>query len=97
MATGFTVAYSRTGTGVRVLVSGDLDIFTGPILRHRLADLNEDSMVLDLTGVTFIDSSGLRALLDVFEAAGRRLSVIPGPTNARFFEMSGLQGKLSLE
>jgi ABC-type transporter Mla MlaB component len=77
----FTVARTREGNGVRVLVSGELDIFTGPILRHRLADLKVDWMTLDLTGVTLIDRSGLHALLDVFKAASGRVSVISdGPT-----------------
>jgi anti-sigma B factor antagonist len=80
-----------------VLVSGELDIFSGPILRHRLADLDGASMVLDLSGVTFIDSVGLHVLLDLFEAAAGRLSVIPGPATVRLFEITGLQGKLPLE
>ena len=49
-----------------VLVTGELDLESGPVLREHLAGVLsrcEDSLVVDLTGTTFCDSSGLGALV----------------------------------
>jgi anti-anti-sigma factor len=44
---------------------GDLDMLTAPVLRQRVDDAlaEHGSLVIDLSGVTFVDSAGLRALL----------------------------------
>jgi anti-sigma B factor antagonist len=49
-----------------VFVSGELDLESGPLLREHLAGVLArcpDSLVVDLTGCTFCDSSGLGALV----------------------------------
>ena len=60
-----------TETGFRL--EGELDIATADdlsdVLRHAVADTERDPLELDFSGVSFMDSSGLRALL---EAAGLR-------------------------
>ena len=47
----------------RVRASGELDVATAPMLLITLSRLEEDAHALDLSGVTFMDSTGLRALL----------------------------------
>ncbi|WP_248964072.1 STAS domain-containing protein [Sphaerisporangium perillae] len=57
-------------------VSGDIDISCSPQLRERLIallQLPQARLLLDLSGVTFMDASGLGALM-----AARRRSVLLG-------------------
>ena len=70
----------REETGYRVLyVSGELDIATAPLLRSRSTDLLHGSatpLLIDLSGVTFCDSSGLSAMVAAERAAGmQRISL----------------------
>ena len=55
----------RTGRPAVVRPLGDLDMLTAPVLRQRVDDTlaEHGSLVIDLGGVTFVDSAGLRALL----------------------------------
>ena len=60
-----TVADGADGEGVRLALSGDLDLGGAAELESRLGDLGElvGSVVIDLSGVEFIDSSGIRTLI----------------------------------
>lgn len=47
-----------------IMVTGDIDIAGGPVLEAKLLQrTNDRPVVVDLAGVTFMDSSGLRNLL----------------------------------
>jgi len=49
-------------------VAGELDLSTGPLLVQRVEDkLGEEhtTLTLDLSDLTFMDSSGLRLLIDL--------------------------------
>jgi anti-sigma B factor antagonist/stage II sporulation protein AA (anti-sigma F factor antagonist) len=64
------------GGGLRVAVRGELDIATAPRLEAALSDASAASVRVDLRGLTFTDSTGVRALLQATEdarAAGRDL------------------------
>ena len=62
----------RPGRGCTVLeVHGELDMATSPQLREglqRLVDAGDRQVVVDLAGVSFMDSSGLGALVVMFKA-----------------------------
>jgi anti-sigma B factor antagonist len=65
---GFAIDDELLETGTRVLtVRGDLDMATGPVLGQRIrrplfwSDVTK--LVVDLSDVGFIDSSGTRALV----------------------------------
>lgn len=62
-----TVRYADDERPPRLSVDGELDIGTAPLLREALlrllADPDIGDVVLDLSGVTFVDSSGLAVLL----------------------------------
>lgn len=65
---------SAAGTS-RLLVSGELDVETSPALRDRgaaLVDGGTDNLIVDLAGVTFIDSTGLGALVSLQKRCRRR-------------------------
>jgi anti-sigma B factor antagonist len=56
----FNVSWS-TGATV-IAVAGEIDMATAPELANVLNDFAQDSVLVDLSAVTFIDSSGLAAL-----------------------------------
>jgi anti-anti-sigma factor len=70
-----------------VVVAGEIDLATSPALRDVLLDVEQcpgPVVVVDLRGVTFLDSSGLNALVSARNALvarhGRmRLECGPGP------------------
>ena len=67
-------------------VTGEIDIYTAPLFKQAVVNLvseGNDAVVIDLTGVTFMDSSGFGTLL----GATRRLRpaggglFLAGPNN----------------
>lgn len=88
--------------GSTVVVDGEVDAHTCPELTAALDPLPGSGPVeVDLSGVGFMDSSGLRALIAAHQAAaeaGRRL-VISNPSAAvrRLIEISGLSEHLNVE
>jgi anti-sigma B factor antagonist len=89
---------TKDGDGVLVL-AGEIDSYTAPELSEHLA-AEPAVEVVDVAGVTFIDSSGLRVLVEAHQsraAAGSRL-VLRAPSSAvqRLLEISGLAGHLDV-
>jgi anti-sigma B factor antagonist len=63
----------QVGPHTVIEVMGELDASNGSVLRDRLLALlnrGADSMIVDLRGVTFIDSTGAGSLLRVFHRQG---------------------------
>lgn len=61
---------------------GELDIATTPELAGAFAAATGGDVVVDLRGVTFMDSSGIACVLQAWRAsgeAGGRLRAVPGP------------------
>jgi anti-sigma B factor antagonist len=80
---------------------GELDVSTVPVLAARIAELRRAGfrqVVLDLSGLLFIDSSGLHMIIDCDADArqdGCAFELIPGlPSIQRVFEITGLAGRL---
>ncbi|MEA2311987.1 MAG: hypothetical protein QOE28_1955 [Solirubrobacteraceae bacterium] len=91
--------------GVRLLeVFGELDLATAPRLCSYLDAARRARVrrvVVDLTGVAFCDSTGLRALLGAsteLRVAGGRLAVACLPTGAvaRLFDIVGARETLQV-
>jgi len=95
---------SRSDGRVLVAVDGELDLATAPELRDVLVALSEDGdkeVTLDLTGLEFIDSTGLSVLVMTFtraRAAGGSL-VIRNPSQSvtRILEITGLVSVFTIE
>lgn len=92
---------SRKGAIARIRVLGDLDMAGAPVLEAEIAALRADgarSLVLDLTVLKFIDSSGLRCVLNCVAASrrdGASIRVIPGPPAVqRVFELTNTHAYL---
>lgn len=61
------------GTNI-VVVAGEIDLFTAPSLRRRVDEIvstGRQDLVLDLRPVTFLDTTGLGALVGCQEATSR--------------------------
>lgn len=87
-----------------VAVNGDLDLGTAPALESALAELApfERPVVIDLAGVEFIDSSGMRSLLAVNEmvlsAVGTAVTLAGGtPATKRLIELTGIDQVFRIE
>jgi anti-sigma B factor antagonist len=83
---------------VVVRAHGELDIASGPRLVGEAAGAAAGGalpVVLDLAGVAFVDSSGLRALIEAERAVrgqgGRLVIARPSPAVARLLDMTGLR------
>jgi anti-anti-sigma factor len=87
---------------LRVVAVGELDIATVGALERAVLDLEDNGqmIVLDLSGLSFIDSSGLRLVIDLNERYGGesdRLRVIAGsPAVERLLDIAGLRDRLPL-
>jgi anti-sigma B factor antagonist len=88
--------------GVHTLwLKGELDLVSAGLLETRIAELCTDGasrIVLDMSDLEFIDSTGLRALLVSRELCGvnscRLLVGQLSPQVERLLELSGLEGRL---
>jgi anti-sigma B factor antagonist len=102
MGTEFSIELEQKGGRVCVRVSGELDLATVPSLYERLrvdgaeGAAHADRVLLDLSGVTFIDSTGLRAVLDLHEQFGERLRIRPGDVTTRLLTLAGAADRLPL-
>jgi anti-sigma B factor antagonist len=98
-----TIETHRDGNQVVVRADGELDIASSKGFEdelHRAIDSDASTVVLDLSGLSFIDSTGLRALVAVSAHShnhGDRLRILRGPEAVeRVLEVSGLDRQLPL-
>jgi anti-anti-sigma factor len=85
-------------SGLRVALTGELDLATKCELRRRLfrARTRGDDVVLDLAGLEFIDAAGAGMLIRAFADSARHgwnLSLAPDmpPQVARVLDLVGLE------
>jgi len=74
----FSVHPSPGRHGTVIGVRGELDIATVPELARCIAKCEAPLVIVDMSQVTFIDSSGIRCLLGayrVFEASSREFAI----------------------
>jgi len=95
-AEGFSAQVLGLDDDPVVFLTGELDMATAPELTGVLAPLIEHGppvLVLDFSGLSFIDSSGIAALVDSQQRLGeqrRRLSIHGAERGAvRVFEIAG--------
>ena len=95
----FRIAESQVDGVPVVAAFGEIDVATAPPLREKLqAHITEGSstVVVDLLGVTFLDSTALGVLVGALkrcrEAGGELPLVITEPRLLKVFEITGLTG-----
>jgi anti-sigma B factor antagonist len=85
-----------------LVASGDIDLAGGPVLDGAILRQEVHGVVtLDLSGVGFIDSSGLRSLLAASRRAGERGSEIvlraPSAAVLRLLALTGTTDQFRLD
>jgi anti-sigma B factor antagonist len=95
-AAAFSRRFPAPGLGV-LTVHGELDIATSGMLRQELNELLDggiERVEVDLSGVVFMDSSALSALVGAHERAreqSRQLALVsPSPACAKVLGITGL-------
>ena len=73
-------------------LTGDIDAATAPQLAAVLEGAAGPNVVLDVENVTFIDSSGLRVLIDLAGRIGSESIILQHPSRAvtRLLDLTGL-------
>lgn len=97
--TGIFDVKSRRIPGAVVLSAvGEMDVATAPALVQeamRLIARGHDRLIIELAGVTFLDSSGINGLVRVMKSAtsrgGKVVVAAPARSVARVFELTGLE------
>lgn len=97
----FDIESASEGGATRLALRGEFDIANAPHLEReirRFAEAGGTRLVLDLSGLAFIDSTGLRIVLETRQRAldqGFELEIVRGPRQVqRVFELTGLEGRL---
>jgi anti-sigma B factor antagonist len=100
---GLSVASEERDGIYRIALQGELDVSTAPQFNTALADArirNCHTLVVDLSELTFMDSTGLSAVL-VGEmharTRGQRFAVVRGPRHVQeLFRLTGVDHFLEL-
>ena len=100
----FELHEERSDAGVHIVnVSGEIHVSTAPAFREQLNGVIEGGatmLVLDLSGVDFIDSTGLSVLLNglrlVSQRHGRLALVCANPTVMRLFQITSLDATFDI-
>ena len=89
--------------GVRVALSGEIDVASAPGVESRLLELERSEprrLFLDLRNVSFIDSTGLSMIINAdgrARKAGRRLTIVSGDgVPRRILHTVGLDERLDV-
>jgi anti-anti-sigma factor len=98
-----TVRVERARPGVSVVVlAGELDLSTIPSVENRLFDQlrTQSGVVVDLTGLSSIDSSGIGLLIQAFRSSGDEgklpIVIAEGSQVERVFHLVGIDRALPL-
>lgn len=95
-SSAFAVRGAHQNGVVRLFVRGEIDMATAPLLEESIVfveELRPAAIILDFRDITFVDSTGLHALLRAHERAGLRqrvLAVVNGSEPVRkLFQLTG--------
>ena len=99
------ITMSGDGGQVTVRICGEIDHHSAPVIRERIdACIDEKrpkSIALDLSGVSFMDSSGLGLVLGRYKKASRcgcTMTILdPSRGVDKIFSMAGLERIIKIE
>jgi anti-sigma B factor antagonist len=90
--------------GIVVILDGELDLETAPELDRKLGQIDETHVtriLIDLSGVTFMDSTGLASIiraLNFAQSNGHSLVLRRGSNQVqRLFTLTGVNERLTFE
>ena len=96
----FEIEIIERDEAVVVVVDGEIDIATAPLLEQRLTEVeagDSPQLIIDLDRVSFMDSTGLQVLVShtLSETNGRRIRLTKGsPQVQRLLTVSGMADHL---
>lgn len=103
MQSDFLVETQTNGRANTLVLTGELDLLSTPILGQALrgaAESDAELIVIDLRGLEFMDSSGLHVLLQGQQQAhdsGRRFALIRGGEQVqRLLDLTGVAEFLTI-
>jgi anti-sigma B factor antagonist len=92
---GLVVRGARESDAFLLALYGELDLATSHVLERKLQmaeSIGTDRLILDLSGLQFLDSTGLHTLVRAqarWRASGRKISLLRGPRAVqRVFELT---------
>lgn len=98
-----TARIEKSNGVARLLLHGELDMWTAPLLTEPLTALERDGadeVMLELRDVTFMDTAGIHAFVDAQHRAemnGYRLLIVGAPPFARrLFQLTGTEYLLAV-
>jgi len=96
----FAVQRHERGSAIVVEVSGEIDLSTADLVRTQATAPDKQRIVLDLRQVGFMDTSGIRLVVELMRAedeGGAKLAIAAdGDAVLRLLDMAGLKPKLRL-
>ena len=101
MQSHFAVDIRNEGGTAVLALKGELDLASSPALEEQLAHVADvESVIIDLRGLEFIDSTGLSVLVKAHQEAqesGRRFGVVRGSAQVqRLLGLTGLAERLAV-
>lgn len=89
-----------TITDEGLTLAGEIDAHTAPRLADAIAASDREHLVIDMQGVEFVDSSGLRVLIEAHKSmrASDRTMQLSNPSAAvnRLLQISGIDDYLNV-
>jgi anti-anti-sigma factor len=93
---GWRPSFAVVGGEGCLRLIGELDVAGVPTLRKALGEMDGEDIVLDCSGLTFIDCAGLGVLIAAHHdriSAGSQLTLLaPSPCLTRLLELTGVDG-----
>lgn len=85
------VEVTTSADRVDIVLEGELDLESSSLVDAQLPELGDDCVLhVDLSGVTFVDSAGIRTLLRMLDGDRRVLLCRPSQRVRRTFELANL-------
>ena len=98
-----SVAQTTAGNVPIVAVTGEVDVYSAPALKDKITELigsGNQTLIVDLTNVAFLDSTGLGALVEAraatAEAGGSLPLVCSQERILKLFTITGLDGVFTI-
>ena len=96
----FSVTRRRAGDAVVVVPAGEIDLATVDALEAEIGAAAAEphtEIVLDLRSTTFLDSTGIRLVVQLARDLGAAFGVVRGRGEvARVFDLVGLDGRVRM-
>lgn len=95
-ATPLDISVTETG----LALAGEIDAYTAPALAEAIGKCAQSHVLIDMSEVEFVDSSGLRVLIEAHQeaqTADRRIQLTnPSAAVSRLLEISGIDDYLNV-